>query len=112
MQCHLIHILQSSLGLLSGEWIEGGGKNRRLVMMLLQLGDDGIWTVNDEDGDGERCICLGYTLRVSGKTGVIDALDIGKREKLKLSALAIEYCCLLTWGGLEKVRRHSDRSGK
>lgn len=36
------------------------------------------WTVDVGDGDGERCICLGYILRVSGKTGVIDALDIGK----------------------------------
>lgn len=79
MQCHLIHILRSSLGLLYREWIEGGGENRRrLVMMLLQLVRMATWTVDVGDGDGERCICLGCILRVSGKTGVIDALDIGK----------------------------------
>lgn len=55
MLCFLIHILLNSLGLLCGEWIEGGGKHRRrLVIKLLQLGDDGNFDYGCWDGDGER----------------------------------------------------------
>lgn len=39
------------------------------------------WTLGKGDGDGKRWIYLKYILRVPGKTGIIDALDIGKEER-------------------------------